>query len=166
MILKIDSIIFEESFYSNIFEKWFQELLKVQIKSEYRFPTLLKVQIILFYVERNSWKRKSFWISLSGAPFCSKQIEKWFKEFLKVQNKSNNGFRSSFLCKTFWILLSGVPESANLNEYRFQEFLKALFFLNRTKRSSWKCKSICFALSVAPLSINNYWLSFLENQRA
>jgi len=68
-------------------EYQFQELLKVQIESEYRFPTLLFVQIILFYDERNSWKCKTNKILVSGAPFCSKQIEKWFQEFPKVLNK-------------------------------------------------------------------------------
>ncbi len=132
------------------------------------------MQIILFYGESNSWKRKSEvnigfrlsfwfktnwkmvsgvpesanqkWISLSGVPFCSKHFEYHFQEFLKAQ-----------------ITI----------EYRFQEFLKVLFFLNRTKRSSWKHKSLLnigFRSSLkykffqtepngVPESANHYWIS-------
>ena len=77
--------------------------------SEYRFQKLLFVQNKLTNGFRSSFLCKTNKISVSGAPFCAKQFENRFQEFLKAQILMKN---------------------------RFQELLKALFFLNRTKRSS------------------------------
>ncbi len=139
----------------------------MQIGSEYRFPTLLLVQIIVFYTERSSRKYKSevnigFWLSF------------WFKSLCFMPK----GVPESANQK--WISVSGVPFGINFFkpnqteflkaqitiEYRFQEFLLVWFFLNRTKRSSWKCKSLRFALSDVPSSINTFWLNKLVLLRA